>query len=280
MSDTINSPTRHPASIIAEFSPWRLYWLVRNRALQDLVSLGIGAAVILGLNLLVMVFDKHLAFFNYTNGALWTIAIMAVCFISASGAFREMNSGKSGTDWLLLPATPLEKYLSAVVELVILIPLVALLAATAISALLAGLQFLLAGYSGTIWTPLEWKQAGVWGCFMVTTLTFLTGSAVFRKQAFMKTLGIMILVAFALSMTVTIGALLLHLGGHGSGSFNLTFSGLDNNILQMGGKPLSGWAGQAISTLWGILYFGLLPLAALAFGYFKVREKEAKDAVQ
>jgi hypothetical protein len=265
-------------SHLAEFSPRRLYWLIRNRILQDLIPLAIGAAIILGLNLLALFFAPHMAFFNNTQGILWTIVILIGSSTLASGAFKDMQSGKSGTDWLLLPATALEKYLAALLELVIILPLVAIAVCTGLSTLLAGLQNL-AG--GAIWTPLSWNQASFWGCFAVTTLLFLTGSAFFRKQAFLKTLGIMISFSLVLAIFMTTATWLLVKSGRSmGGSGSMQFMSDQFSGISIGGKIAPKWLTDSLSWIWGVLYFGITPLAALAFGYFRIREKEAKDAVQ
>jgi hypothetical protein len=280
MSDTINlnNPAR---AAIAEFSPVRLGWLIRNRILQDLIPLGIGAAIILGINLLTLLPPPHRVWFNNFShgGFLWTIAVMAVSYILASTAFRDMQSGKSGTDWLLLPATTLEKYLAALLELVIIIPLLALCLATGLSALLAGIQGLAGGTGGAIWTPLDWEYPAVWGTFAVSTLLFLTGSAVFRKQALLKTLGV--LTAFALVLSALLSGLawlLLRITQFGSS--DIMINGEFFGTMNVNGKNAPAWMGTAIAWIWGTLWFGVTPIASVVFGYFRVREKEAKDAVQ
>lgn len=287
MNDTFNPNTPSRAAI-AEFSPARLYWLIRNRLFQDLVPLGIGAAIILGINLLLFLLGNAGGFFNHTAGTLWNIGVIAACALLASGGFREMQSGKSGTDWLLLPATPLEKYLAALIELLVVVPLVAFLLATGMSALIAGIESVRHATNGgatlpggSIWTPFTWNHPAFWGCFLVGNLLLLIGSAVFRKQAFIKTIGMLVVYAVALSILVTILLwIVLQFNPH-YGSIDLQVEGTSFSIFRVDGNTATPeWVTNALAWIWGVLWFGITPLAALLFGYFRVREKEAKDAVQ
>jgi hypothetical protein len=274
---TIDNPA---SGAVAEFSLLRLFWLIRNRISRDLIPLSIGAAIIAGLNLLFMLIAPHQAFFNATKGVLWTTTVMGASFIMAATAFREMQSGKSGTDWLLLPATTMEKYLAALLELVILLPLAILLLASALSALLAGIQGLAGAASGEIWTPLQWNHPAIWGSYLVTTLLFLTGSAVFRKQAFIKTMGVQIAFALVIALLLTGGGWLLLTGNLRYNSADILVTGDFSGVMNVNGKNSPPWLGPVITWLWSILWFGITPVLALAFGYFRLREKEAKDAVQ
>lgn len=276
-----------PRTII-EFNSQRLIRLIRNRIVQDMVPLGIGAAIILGINLLVMFFKPHQAFFNHSDDTLWTISITLGTCLLASGAFKEMQSGKSGTDWLLLPASSLEKYLAAVLELIILIPLLAIALATGLSALLAGIQSLAGGTGGNIYSPLFFNHPSVWGSFLIGNLLFLTGSLVFRKNALIKTIGVLIAFALVLSVVLAGGGWLLLRDNANSSAVRQAMNGFSAgwdeargmSTMTINGTSTPQWMETTLSWTWGILYFGLTPLAALLFGWFRVREKEAKDAVQ
>jgi hypothetical protein len=282
MSDTSATIGGAAREAVAEFSLERLGRLIGNRFLHDIVPLGIGAAVILGLNLLVLFFAPHQAFFNHTGGVLWNFAVVGACALAAGNAFHEMQSGKSGTEWLLLPATMLEKYLAAIIGLVLAIPAAAMLAATGLSALLAGIQGLAGGSGGEIWTPFSWNQPAFWGNFLVCNLILVTGSAVFRKQALIKTIGVT--TAFSLvvaALVCGIAYLILRLDQvDGSMSFLGTNGEGEFSTFRIEGRDVPQWIGHVLAWFWGLWWFAATPVAALAFGYFRLREKEAKDAVQ
>ena len=255
------------------FSPARAALLVRNRALEDGPGLGIGLGIVLGANVLSLVVS-HRAFLNSAGGQGWSTAIVLAGLILSAYAFKGMHDGKAGSDWILLPATPLEKYLAALLSYLVLYPFLAAAAATGASALLHLAESLAGGPGGRIWTPF---QAGIledYADYAVASLVFIAGSASFRKRAPLKTIGAVTAYGLALASLFLGGLALLH-AGRGDLDFrymNGIFSaegGIDSDRIERIGKFLF----EGIRLV-------LAPLFALLYGYFRVFEKEARDEVQ
>lgn len=256
-------------------SRWgRLTWA---RLVDDARPLGLALAVVVGINLVTLVVFRATVFSG--DRYLWSLFVALASILVASGAFRAMHEGRSSTDWILWPATSLEKYAAAVAE-VVLIPFALSLAASLASVVLSGVQLLFTGEAAGLWFP--W--AGFPGLsalgFLVFLLVVLTGAVTFRKHALWKT-GL-VLVGLAFFSTLLIFGVFTVLGLPGGfeghlGSRRMTFFRFNGP-----GAPWhpSQGALNLVEVLSQVWYFGLLPAFCLAFGWAQVREKEARDEVQ
>jgi len=255
------------------FSPARVVLLVKNRALEDLPAFGIGAGILAGLNLLTIIISGR-AVMNNSNGQSWVVIISIAGFLLAAAAFKGMHDGRAGTEWILLPATSLEKYTAALIFYAILYPLAAAAAASALSALLSLVELIAGGPGGRIWNPLSAGFDG-WVNYATGALIFAAGSAAFRKRAFIKTMGISIAYALVCMGLLLIGMYLVRkLQG-----LPLSFSGSFQNEMNFSGNITLG-AQRAMDVIMQIMRYALIPLFAIFYGYFRVAEKEARDEVQ
>jgi bacteriorhodopsin len=187
-----------------------------------------------------------------------------------------MHDGKAGTEWILLPATPLENYAAALVSYLLVYPLAASLLATGSSAFLALVQGLVGGRSGTIWTPALAGGLELYAQYAIAAVVFLAGSASFRKRAVLKTAGLA--VAYVFSVAVVVFLLLWAFFGEEARG---AAGGLSEGFrLVFDAKDLGEGAERALKAICDAMYFGVLPLFALLYGYFRVFEKEARDEVQ
>jgi len=265
-------------SLERRFSIERLYLLVRNRLYDEAPTLLIGAAIVAGLNALSLVLAKT-AFFNIVsaetpNGAFWTLAIVLGGLFLAGASLKGMHDGRGQTDWLLLPATSVEKYAAALVDVVVVFPLIAAAAGVALSALLALVEVLIGGPGNPIWLP-GMGELKAWGGFAVAATVFIAGSSAFRKAPFLKTGGIVLGFAFVFALAL---ALLVA---------QFVYGGWENGISFMNGRFYSGSdeivsesAVRAMQAAFDIAVYAFLPVLAVLFGAAKVSEKEAKDEVQ
>ncbi|MBL8968345.1 MAG: hypothetical protein JNG85_15170 [Spirochaetaceae bacterium] len=266
--------------VTARFSIERIALLLRNRLLEDLPGFAIGFAILLGLNALTLLLGKT-AFMNERSGGIWTVFVVSSGILLSSFAFKGMHSGRSGPDWLLLPATPLEKYGAALLAYVLIFPLAASAVSTGLSALLYLVERALGGSGGVIWTPLLSGGFETWGAYAVMSLVFLAGSATFRKRAPLKTFGV--LTGYGLVMAfILIGGVFLIYRSRGLLTTEFDFR---NGVFNIeGAEGLAALDGERVGgiyeTAMNILFYGILPLFSLGFGYLKVAEKEARDEVQ
>lgn len=257
------------------FSAERSLYLLRNRLLDELPVIGIGLGVAAALNAIGLVFART-APFNHNSTAVWAIVVLWGGLMLASMAFKGMQDGKTGTDWLLLPATPLEKFSVAALNYLVLIPVAGSLVVSALSALLYVIERAIGGSGGAIWTPFQPGVLEAWLAYGVAASVFLAGSASFRKAAFLKTFAVFAAYCLAMAILFMLAVWLVS-KGHGFDASNLSFR---NGEFNFNGSNVSETT-QAI-VRWGyrIACDVLLPLFALVFGYFKVQEKEARDEVQ
>lgn len=260
------------ASLEKKFSLERGGFLLGNRVIEDATVMGMGLAVVAALNILGFLFSRAF-FFNHAPG-FWQMAIVVSGLILSGQAFRAMHDGRSGTDWLLLPASPLEKYLAALVEYVILFPLAAAALAMGLSALFNLVELAAGGRGGTIWTPFSLEILRDWGHYAVMALALLAGSAHFRKAALLKSLAVLVLYGLGLAIILSIGGWLI-LKGNGMARFSM-----EGGMFNFNGRDIPASAQEAIAWIGRIAWAVILPLFSLGYGYLRVFEKEARDAVQ
>ncbi|MCE5256874.1 MAG: hypothetical protein LLF89_08535 [Spirochaetaceae bacterium] len=259
-----------------KFSIERTAILIRNRAFEDLPGILIGAGLLLGINLLSIVAAKR-AVFNDGSGQAWTFFLLGAGILFSSYAFKGMHDGKSGLDWILLPATPLEKYLAALIEYIILYPLVGAALTLGLSALLSLFESMAGGRGGRIWMPGFSDALRAWGEYAVVALWFLAGSATFRRKSFLKSAGV--LMAYMLVMMI---GFFLVLASRRSSANGVVL----NEMFYMNGR--NGFIGgsfpeavqSALGTVVDVLRYAVLPVFSLGYGYLRVVEKEVRDEVQ
>lgn len=254
-------------------SPVRVGYLLRNRLLEEATIIGIGAAAIVGLNLLGLFLSKRVVF-NSGGGTAWTFSLCLGGILLASGAFKAMHDGKAGTEWILLPATPLEKYLAALVDYAVVFPLAFSAAAMGISALLSLAERATGGPGFPAWTPMAAGGLAAWGKYAAAVALFLAGSASFRKAAFLKTVAVLSAYFLAMGLILGGGAWLLYRDS-GFGSFRM-----NQGIISIQGGTLPEGAARALQIVFDVARYALAPIFALLYGWARVAEKEARDEVQ
>ena len=267
-------------SIDKRFSLARLALLIRNRVLEEASIVGIGAAVAFALNLLGIL-GAHRAFFN--GNGLWVPAIALTGLLLAAQAFKGMHDGKAGTEWILLPATPLEKYAAAFADSLILLPLAAATGAMALSASLSLIERAVGGPGGSIWTPFHTEVLRAWADYAVAAVVVLAGSAAFRKAALIKTAGMAIAYSLAAGLVLSVGLFLILKGNSafGSAAGISIFGNMGRGFSVSGeGSKISEGAQKAVNLVSGIAQYAVLPAFAILFGAAKVAEKESRDEVQ
>lgn len=262
-----------------KFSIERTALLIRNRALEDLPAVLIGIGLLLGINLLSIIATRR-AMFNDGSGQVWGFFLLGSGLLFSSYAFRGMHDGKAGLDWVLLPATSLEKYLAALIEYVILYPLVGAAVTLGLSALLSLFETVAGGSGGRIWMP-EFKDAlRAWGEYAIVALWFLAGSAAFRRRSLLKSSGILMLYILLMA-----SALFLFIQlpmqyapnriGYG-GAFSFSFDGVNSYI----SRPLPESAQSALNIIFDVMRYAIVPIFSVGYGYLRVAEKEVRDEVQ
>jgi hypothetical protein len=267
-------------SLDRRFSLARLVLLTRNRLLDEVSVVGIGAAIVLVLNLLGILGSRR-AFFNAGGygGGMWIPAIFLGGILLAAQAFKGMHDGKAGTEWVLLPATPLEKYASAFADLVVLFPIAAAIGGMALSALLDLLERWAGGSGGRIWTPFSVEALRAWADYAILVVVLLAGSASFRKAALIKIIALAAAYGLGVGILVSLGFWAFLKGG----SADISFLGRASHGFSFAGgngTQVSDAAQRAVGIGLDIARYAILPAFAILYGAAKVAEKESRDEVQ
>ncbi len=266
-------------TLAKRFSIERVALLARNRILDEASVVGIGSAAILALNLLGVLLARK-AFFNAHGfgGGLWVPAIVVGGLLLAAQAFKGMHDGKSGTDWVLLPATPLEKYAAAFAESVLIYPLAAAVLAMAASAALSLVERLAGGPGGAIWTPFGLRALRAWADYAIAATVLLAGSSALRKAALLKTAGLAMAYGLVIGLVLSLGFWAIF--GGGSADISI-IGGMGRSFSFSGaGRDISEAALRAIRIGADAACYAVLPAFAILFGAAKVAEKESRDEVQ
>lgn len=258
------------ATLDRNFSPTRILLLIRNRILDDASGFLIAAGGVFALKLIILLiqFQANRGVANGNDS--WTTIIALSGILVASRAFERMHDGRNGPEWVLLPASPLEKYGAAFLSYLLLYPLIAVVVATVISALLAGVGALMGAGGPAVWNPLRVIGIDEVGSYLTFTCVALAGSARFRKYALVKTAAISVGWAALLGILCLASILMFRWGSLSS----LGGSRETMQSLFMGDVKMTVL--KVVSTIMQAALF----IAAVLYGYFRVCEKESLDEVQ
>lgn len=262
------------------FSFERVALLLKNRTLDDLPSLLIGVGILFGVNLLSIIGTGY-ALFNRGNNQIWTVFLLGSGIVLSGYAFREMHDEKASLDWILLPATSLEKYVAALVEYVVLYPFIGALVVMGLSGLLSALELVAGSPGGHIWTPgPDFGSAmSTWGNYAVFSLWFVAGSATFRRKPLLKSAGS--LLVYVLVMTGFVFSILVaHRIPRDIAFDSSAYSFMWNGAGRYMASPLSGGAVAALNIILNVVLYGIVPIFCIGYGYLRVEEKEVRDEVQ
>jgi len=199
---------------------------------------------------------------------------MIIClggFLLAGRAFQQMHNGRGGSDWLLLPASPLEKYSAAFATYVIAWPTAAAIASVCLSAMLEGIALLLKSPTGIVYNPLAGLDWGDIACFVIFLSSALAASARYAKLPLVKAGALVTAWGIVLALLFMCGIVLFTPEGraafamrHAHGDFQFSPVVTEESLLT--------WLGRISMVVTAVL--------AVVYGYFRVSEKEAVDEVQ
>ncbi|MFQ3546994.1 MAG: hypothetical protein SNJ56_01550 [Termitinemataceae bacterium] len=262
-----------PQSINHTISFERLALLVRNRLFDDIPNILIASTAILALALLYLLVTPLAFMANPKDVSGWSGLIAIGGLLLASNAFAGMHSGKSGTDWILLPASSMEKYSAALLMYLLVYPILASMFAIFGSLILALASFWLRAHWLPIYNPLTEISIHSFLNYGTAIVILLAGSARFTKFVLGKVGAIVFAFVLFLSLLLVLGLLVATPEGrmmisHGLRGINLTVRHHVTEDKELLFRNL-GYLFQAGSAGFAILYGAAL-----------VREKEARDEVQ
>ncbi|AEJ20745.1 hypothetical protein [Gracilinema caldarium] len=261
-------------SIRTTFSFRRLYYLVRNRILDDSASVLIVAGAFLALNLLLLFFTD-----NYNPGSTesWGMLIAGGGMLLAGIAFSKMHDGKAGTEWILLPASSAEKYIAALVTYLVVYPVIASLLVVLETLLISGVATLMRTGRFWVYNPVAPVIIRYYFDYAFLVLLSLAGSARFRKFAIGKTAAITFGFILLASFLLLLGILLKDPWVQTA----LFQPNAAQSVIVHKELDLSEYESRNQSFWYLVRVFQIgTALFTMGYGYALVREKEARDEVQ
>ncbi len=191
-------------------------------------------------------------------------------FMTSSMAFSELQDSQKAVQYLTLPGSTFEKYVSRVVLVTIGWSLLVLIAYTLIAALAVAVSVPLFGRSCGLFLPTtSWVWNAV-GTYIVGDATFVFGAIYFRKHPFLKTLLAAVIVVLAYLLFSFI-------------AFRIVFIGPFTTIIPSAseidrvGQPINNLPKSFtdfVTALGKVFTYGVLPLFLYVFGYRRLRETE------
>ena len=259
------------------------FGLLINREVQTSKrDLSIYAATLF---LILFVFETIQSFVTQYSYSGYSSAVYAGLFpnflffgglIITSMAYAEDMFSKNGQqEWLMLPATSLEKFLAKGVLTAFVYP-VALIAVFFLSSVITEpIQLLFFGNPVTLFNPFTRAMASQLALYWVWHSIFLLGSTYFHKGHFFKTVLSLGVIGIALGVLGLLFVKIVFSIKYGSSlrTFDVIFS-FDSLLFQ----PARGAAG-AFRVFSKVLYFVVLPLFCWVTAFFRVEEVQATDAV-
>ncbi len=230
-------------------------------------------AIIAGLALISALLTKNQVISNadpvYKEFFFWFLFLGGA--ISVSTSFEDMFNRTKQHNFLMLPASSFEKFLSRAIISTVLYPLVLLALMSALSLVLEPLLLLLFGDPMTLFNPLSASIIRSIPLFFLVNSLFFLGSTYFRKNHFIKTVFFSWLVLLSLGMIAMLfSRIFLASSFFTMQTFQIRVSYLEGSFTF---SPFWEW-------IWNIILYIALPLFLFYVSYLRIEEVQATDAIQ
>lgn len=195
-------------------------------------------------------------------------------FIVASNAFKAMHSRETAHDWLMLPASGEEKFLSrlAASSLGYWVFITLIFTLGVVFGQL--LHLLLAGRAGALFNPISPEVLKLFPHYLIAQSIFIAGAAFFRKHQFLKTILFLSILGMVVGFFTLIAARLLF------GEFFQPGIGTELNLnLADPSFYATRRVGEYLLQAIKILYYSVLAPFCWITAYFRVKEAEVRYAV-
>ncbi len=195
-------------------------------------------------------------------------------FIITSGVFsQDMFSRIGQHNWLMLPASRLEKFFAKALLTAIAYPIVLTVLFTVTSLIVELLALLLFGSPLTMFNPISRYTGQLILHYIATQSLFLLGATYFRKAHFFKTLLAIGVIGIGFAMLSTL-LVRIAFAPYTTGFFGFNFT--------IQSYTLHGQTPAIIIFKWifTLLYWIGMPIFCWFTAYLRVKEVEATDAIQ
>lgn len=196
-------------------------------------------------------------------------------FIITSRSFVELHAKSRNHDWLMLPASPIEKFLGRLLLSSVGVGVGAVIYFFLFSLLGSGVHALVFGRAYPLFNPAD---GTVWLMvlhYIVLQSLFFAGAVYFKKAHFIKTVLVLTAFFFVLMLLVAGVARLVfwreftQLTAGGSIA-NLDFSPIQARLES---------AGHVVSVISQVVYWAILAPVFWVFAYFRLAEAEVRNGV-
>ncbi len=261
-------------SVTDYLHPVRIWYLLKrdfNRKWKDYL-ITMGAAF--GLFLLIFIknaktgtihYDRHYGFIS--------VMIFLLGLIFTSMAFREAHRKLLNHDWLMLPASTLEKFIEKLIMYTVLFPVVSIILYTLFTFISRFVVEVILGEFFPVFNPFDLEVLRIVKHYVIIQSVFVLGAAWFRSNNFIKTIITLVIISIVLTIfSAAIGWFV----------FKDYFWALIRNYdisMEMGaGSQLESFVMRMVSLL-QFIYFVLLVPVCWFGSWLKLTEVEVKDGV-
>ncbi len=201
--------------------------------------------------------------------------ILGGLIITSLSFADDMFSKNGQQQWLMLPATSLEKFLAKGLLSAFAYPIALVVVFFLSSVITEPIQLLFFGDPITLFNPFTRDVASQFALYWVWQSIFLLGATYFHKGHFFKTVLALGVIGIAFASLALLFVKIVFSIKYGSAlrTFDVVFS-FDSLLF----NPANGAVG-AFRVLGKLLYYVALPLFCWVTAFFRVQEVQATDAV-
>lgn len=258
-------------------SPWRFLLLLRRDILSNINT----ALIVFGAVTAIIYILSAINTYNYRPSdqlyfSFFTNILFIGGFVVTSRIFKEMHRKETAQNYLLLPASNFEKFLSRLLISTIGIAAITIIGVTAISYLSEGVNILIFKRHNEIFNPLTKSVRVLIAHYFVAQSLYFLGAVYFRKRNFIKTINAIFLFAISvLIMGILFGRMVYF-------DFFDGFFSIGNIDLLIHWEKMSLLAPDTVESLLTIakILYWIVPAPLFwIISYFRIKEVEIKDAV-
>jgi len=255
----------------------RLIQILRKDFLEDKRSwmiYGIAiVAVISGIELLDALLVKYQVFSLtdpiYTQFFFWFLFLGGA--ISTSTSFEDMFNRTKQHNFLMLPASTFEKFISRALISTVLYPIVLLALMSALSLIVETILYLIFKSPIILFNPLNPLIIRFLPLYFVMNALFFFGATYFRKTHFIKTVFVSWLVLFSLGFFAILFARIL---------IATPFSQMESFYIRVSYIESSFTLPAIYEILFNIIVYVIVPLFLFYVSYLRIEEVQSTDAIQ
>lgn len=248
------------------FQPARVYLLIRNTLILNRSSIVTVSAALSVLLFLISLVDAY----GNTNLLFHRNLYLAVFFPSGilltSRIFKGLHNPITGTQWLLLPASILEKTLSRILITTVVYMAGSLIVYFVFSIVSEGINRAVVSRSHDLFNPFDPVVLKSMLTYLTVQSPFLAGAVYFQKHTLSKTILSLFCFLFILGIGTGSAAWIIFGEQLPGFDFQSLFYSIEDNDFTLFSRRL-------LLAIKGFLWFGV-PMVSWTICYFRLKETE------